>query len=83
VATQAEKREKKRALARRLGFAIARLRSQANLKQDELAWRADIHRAYMGHIERGEKNITVAMLVQIAEALRLPPSRILQELEQP
>jgi transcriptional regulator with XRE-family HTH domain len=81
VATPAEKRSKKKTLAIQLGRAIASLRTKANLNQDELAWRADIHRAYMGHIERGEKNITVAMLVQIAEALGIPPSRLLQELE--
>jgi transcriptional regulator with XRE-family HTH domain len=81
VATSAEKRSKKKTLAIQLGRVVAKLRSDANLNQDELAWRADIHRAYMGHIERGEKNITVAMLVQIADALEIPPSRVLKELE--
>jgi len=81
VATTDPKREKKKMLARHLGRAIADLRIKAGLNQDELAWRADVHRAYLGHIERGEKNITVAMLFQIAEGLAVSPAYILQQLE--
>lgn len=65
-------------IAIKLGQTIRRAREEAGLSQDELAWRADIHRAYMGVIERGEQNITVFKLFQISRALGIKPSDILE-----
>ncbi|MEM0966787.1 MAG: helix-turn-helix transcriptional regulator [Verrucomicrobiota bacterium] len=68
-------------IAIRLGQAIRSRREEAELSQDELAWRAEIHRAYMGTIERGGQNITVYKLFQVARALGLNPSDILRDME--
>ena len=66
-----------RAFAKKLGFAIRRARVEMALSQDELAWRCDIHRAYMGVIERGEQNITLVKLAQVCRGLGIKPSNLL------
>jgi len=70
------------ALARKLGASIAGARRESGLSQDELAWKADVHRAYMGFIEQGRYSITVATLVQVCEQLGVKPSQILKEIGQ-
>jgi predicted transcriptional regulator len=67
-------------MALRLGQAVRKRREDVELSQDELAWRAEIHRAYMGVIERGAQNITVWKLFQISRALGLKPSDILKDI---
>jgi len=39
------------------------------MSQDDLAFAAGIERAYLGYLERGTKNPTVATLEKIARAL--------------
>ena len=53
----------------RFGLKIVELRKQAGISQDELAYRSNIHRAYMGTIERGEKSVTLNTIEKIAKGL--------------
>jgi transcriptional regulator with XRE-family HTH domain len=53
----------------RVGFNIRRAREEKGLTQEELAELAGLHRAYIGQIERGEKNIGIRNLEKIAKAL--------------
>ena len=55
-----------------LGKKIRSKRKELGLSQEALAAEAELDRAYVGKIERGEKNITVAKLLQISDALDLP-----------
>lgn len=52
-----------------VGFKIRRIREERGLSQEELAALAGLHRAYVGQIERGEKNIGLKNLEKIAKAL--------------
>jgi len=52
-----------------VGFNIRRIREERGLSQEELATLAGLHRAYVGQIERGEKNIGLKNLEKIAKAL--------------
>ena len=52
-----------------VGFNIRRMREERGLSQEKLAALADLHRAYIGQIERGEKNIGLKNLQKIAKAL--------------
>jgi transcriptional regulator with XRE-family HTH domain len=52
-----------------VGFNIRRIREERGLSQEELADLAGLHRAYVGQIERGEKNIGLKNLEKIAKAL--------------
>lgn len=59
------------------GQRIRAIRKEKGLSQENLAALADIDRSYMGHIERGEKNITLTKIYQIAKALDVSPSQLL------
>ncbi len=54
-----------------VGFNIRRIREERDLSQEELATLAGLHRAYVGQIERGEKNIGLKNLEKIAKALNV------------
>ncbi|MHC2275296.1 transcriptional regulator with XRE-family HTH domain [Bradyrhizobium diazoefficiens] len=63
------------------GQIIANLRLAAELSQEELAERANIHRTYVSQIERGLKSPTLVMVFRLAKALGTMPSKILKQLE--
>lgn len=52
-----------------VGTNIRKLRNSKNLSQEELAFSAEIDRSYLSEIENGQKNLSVAILDQIANAL--------------
>jgi transcriptional regulator with XRE-family HTH domain len=58
-------------IVRDVGFRIREIREQRGLTQEQLAALADLHRAYIGQIERGEKNIGLINLEKIAKALEV------------
>lgn len=49
------------------------------LSQEELASRADVHRTYIGMIERAEKNITLENIEKICKALNLKISQFFKD----
>lgn len=53
----------------KFGEKIRELRKQQGLSQEELAFKADLHRTYIGMIERAEKNITLINIEKISNAL--------------
>ena len=53
------------------GNRVRELRKQKNLSQEELSYQADLHRTYIGMIERAEKNITLINIEKIATALEI------------
>jgi transcriptional regulator with XRE-family HTH domain len=64
----------------RLGATIRHLREARGWAQDELAHRASLHRTYIGGVERGERNISVVNICQVAKALGVHPSKLLADL---
>jgi transcriptional regulator with XRE-family HTH domain len=64
-------------LAKELGKKIRLARKAKGLSQDMLALICQIDRSYMGRIERGEVNLTVEKLYQIAENLGCDPAKLL------
>lgn len=53
----------------KFGNVIRKLRKEKGISQEELAHRADLHRTYIGMIERAEKNITLLNIEKLAKAL--------------
>jgi transcriptional regulator with XRE-family HTH domain len=64
-----------------LAKSINKFRLAAKLSQEELADTADIHRTYVSQIERGLKSPTLHVLFNIASALDVRASDIIQEIE--
>ena len=54
---------------KKVGSKIRKYREKKNWTQEELAFKADLHRAYLGQIERGEKNMGLKNLEKISNAL--------------
>ena len=52
-----------------VAWNLRRLRVLRNISQDDLALAAQIERAYVGHLERGNKNPTIVTLAKLADAL--------------
>jgi len=63
---------------KKLGERIRSLRKEAGLSQEELADAAGLHRTYIGAIERGERNISLINIVQLARALRVKTADLLE-----
>ncbi len=61
---------------KKLGKRIAGLRKERGFSQEGFAHECGFHRSYMGAVERGEKNITLAMVNRIAKTLRISLSEL-------
>jgi XRE family transcriptional regulator, regulator of sulfur utilization len=56
-------------IEKKIGERIQCLRKEKKYSQELLAEEADLHRTYIGAVERGEKNLTVKNLEKITIAL--------------
>lgn len=59
------------------GANVRALRLQKNLTQEQLAGICDLHRTYVGAIERGDRNVSLNNIVLIAHALGVEPADLL------
>jgi transcriptional regulator with XRE-family HTH domain len=68
----------------KIGQRIRDLRKEKGFSQEEFAAEAQLGRTYMGRIERGEQNLSIQNLIQIALTLHvevselIPPLRVLK-----
>jgi transcriptional regulator with XRE-family HTH domain len=60
------------------GRQLRALRQQRGFTQEELADRAHLHRNYVGGVERGERNISLINIVELARALSVKPGELLR-----
>ncbi|MFO5439425.1 MAG: helix-turn-helix domain-containing protein [Dolichospermum sp.] len=63
----------------KFGQKIRQERLKQNLSQEELAEKANLHRTYIGMIERAEKNITLINIEKISNALGVSISELFRE----
>lgn len=61
----------------RLGLAVRAHRMRLGVTQEELAWRADMHRSYLADIERGGRNVTLRSILNLAQALQVSMAELL------
>lgn len=59
-----------------LGRAVRELRARRSMSQERLGEHADMHRNYIGAIERGEINPTFRVLLKLAGGLDVPLSQL-------
>ncbi len=62
----------------KFGDRVREVRIQKGLSQEQLAHLADVHRTYIGMIERAEKNITLINIEKIANALEISINELLK-----
>lgn len=68
-------------LAERFGRNLAACRKRVGVSQEEVAFRADLHRTAVGQIERAERVPRIDTLIKLAGALNMSPCDLLAGLE--
>jgi len=66
-------------LRRLIGKNVRFRRKQLGISQEELAFRARLHRTYVSGVERGIRNPTVLIVGKLAKALRVEPAALLSQ----
>ncbi len=56
-------------ITQRVGKRIKELRHELGISQEELAYRANVHRTYIAGLEVGKRNISIITLEKIVDAL--------------
>jgi len=64
-----------------LAKAVRMHRSRLGITQEELAWRAGLHRTYLAGIEAGSRNPSLRSISRLASALDVPLSTLFAESE--
>jgi transcriptional regulator with XRE-family HTH domain len=62
----------------KFGRRVSNLRRNKGLSQEALAEKADLHRNYVGGIERGERNVGLRNIVRLARALGVTASELVK-----
>lgn len=60
-----------------LGANIHAIRLAKDCTQEELAEKCELHRTYVGAVERGERNVSLKNILKIAAALEVDPATLL------
>jgi len=60
-----------------IGDRIREIRSATGMTQEDLGKKCDLHRTFIGSVERGERNISILNLRQIARSLKTPLASLL------
>lgn len=65
----------------KLGIFLKEMRLQKGLSQEKVAELVGVHRTYIGMVERGEKNITIATLEKFAKVYEVKIWHIFKEID--
>jgi DNA-binding XRE family transcriptional regulator len=49
----------------KIGLRIKELRTEKSLTQEEVAWKAEVDRTFMNHVENGKRNVSVDTITKI------------------
>lgn len=64
-------------LQRALGENLRAYRERKGISQEAFAQTLEIHRTYLGGIERGERNLTLKVVERLAARVKLDPLELL------
>jgi transcriptional regulator with XRE-family HTH domain len=65
-------------LQKRVGRAVRRIRRGRGLSQEQLGDQIGMHRTYVGGVERGERNLSLGTVEEIAARLDVEPDELLR-----
>ena len=60
-------------LLKAFGAKVQQYRNKLGLSQEKFAEKANVHRTYIGTVERGETNLTLLNIYKLAKALEISP----------
>lgn len=63
-------------LRKKFGMRVRELRKEQGLSQEDLGFKANIHRTYIGAVERGEQNVSLDNIGRIAKHLKVTLSEL-------
>ena len=66
-------------IAEAVGKRIYAIRTSKHMSRKDLAKRSGLHLTYIGQLERGERNATIATLESVSYALNVPIERFVDE----
>ena len=58
-------------IEKKFGEKVRTLRKQINISQEELAFRAGLHKNYVSDVECGRRNVSLRAIEQFAEGLEV------------
>jgi len=64
-----------------VGLVVRRRRHKLGMSQEDFAEKVEIHRTYVSSIELGKVQVGIGVAFRLAKALRIPLSRLIQEVE--
>ena len=70
-------KESRETISGMVGERIRKFRTEQKLSQEELAFASELHPAYIGKVERGDKCPTVETLYKVANGLKIPLHKLL------
>lgn len=60
----------------KFGNRVRELRKKLGLSQEELGFKSNIHRTYVGAVERGEQNVSLDNIGRLAKHLKVSLSEL-------
>lgn len=75
------KKDKKINFSLEIGKRIKDLRIIKGWSQEQLSFESQLHRTYIGSVERGERNITLVNFKRITDALQISPAEFFKPFE--
>ena len=66
---------------KQIGLNIRILRIRRGITQEQLAVEAGVERSYMGGVERGQRNMSVRILIKVMAALNCSPMAVFEEVD--
>ncbi|SHM26805.1 transcriptional regulator, XRE family [Chitinophaga jiangningensis] len=69
--------EEDKEIIKRFGMHLAKLRNEKDLSQRQLSHRCRVDYSKIGAMERGEVNVTLITITELAKGLDIPPKELL------
>ena len=66
---------------RAFGRVLQQLRTKRGLSQEALGFESGYHRTYISFLERGLKNPSLSTVMDLAETLQIPASKLIRRVE--